>query len=319
MLNRRYLRIKAMLALYAYYQSGSDRHDLNEKQMLLTIDAIYELFIYQLSILPELVHFANLRLDDAKQKFFPTEEEKNPNTKFINNKLIQHLQKNRDFQKKINEYKISWVGEYDIIGAMFDKIKKSSTYENYMASEEDSFDNDREFIIKLYKKYFIDSDILQSYFEEKNIYWTDDYYTAGFLIIKTLSNIKENDDEFVSLPPLFHKTPDNINEDKIFVIDLFRKTIAISDECDTLIQPRLKNWDMERIALIDMLLMKMTLAEVLYFPTIPIKVSLNEYLDIAKEYSTPQSSTFINGILDAVVNELKEGKKIKKAGRGLIQ
>lgn len=317
MLNRRYLRIKAMQALYAYYQSGSERQDHNEKQMLRTIDAIYELFIYQLSILPELVHYANLKSDDAKQKYFPTEEEKNPNTKFINNRLIEHLQKNRDFQKRINEFKISWVGEYDLVGTMFDKIKKSSTYESYMSSKEDSFDNDREFIIKLYKKFFIDSDTLQSYFEEKNIYWTDDYYTAGFLIIKTLSNLKETDDIFVPLPPLFHKTIDNVNEDQAFVIDLFRKTIAISKECDILIKPRLKNWDLERIALIDMILMKMTIAEVLHFQTIPIKVSLNEYLDIAKEYSTPQSSTFINGILDAIVNELRDAKKIKKIGRGL--
>ena len=319
MLNRRYLRIKAMQAIYACIQSGNQRVDLIEKQMLHSIETLYELFIFQMSVISELVNFETIRIVDAGQKYFPSAEELNPNKKFISNRLIAQLTQNKDLIRKINYYHISWVGEYDIIHNIYTKLKDSRLYKDYMNSGISGYQEDKEFVSRIFKKFISESEALQSFFEEKNIFWSDDYYVAAYMAQKTLGTFSESDDENKTIPGLYKISQGGDNEDKEFVVDLFRKTLLNLKEFDDLILKYVRNWEMERIAMLDNILMNMAITEILNFRSVPVKVSLNEYIDIAKEYSTPQSSIFINGILDSIVKELKEEKRIIKAGRGLIE
>lgn len=319
MLNRRYLRIKAMQAVYASIQSGNQKVEVIEKQMFHSIDTLYELYVFQLSVLAELVHFENQRLEEAKQKFFPTDENLNPNLKFISNRVIAKLSANIDFNRKLNDFHISWVGEYEIIHLIYDKLKESGMYKEYMSSGESSFAEDKDFVSKMFRKFISESEALQSFFEEKNIFWSDDFYVASHMGLKTLNAMNESDRDNKPLPTLFKVTPDGFNEDRDFVRDLFRKTLLNLDEYESLLLKYVKNWEIDRIAMLDNILMKMAVTEIMNFPSVPVKVSLNEYIDLAKEYSTPQSSNFINGILDSIVKDLREDKKIIKSGRGLLE
>ena len=319
MLNRRYLRIKAMQAVYACIQSGNQKVEMVEKQMFHSIETLYELYIFQLSVLGELVNFETQRLEEAKQKYFPTEENLNPSLKFISNRLISKLTSNRDFGKMLNNYHISWVGEYEIIHSIYTKLKDSKMYKDYMGNGLSSFEDDKDFVSKMFRKYISESEALQSFFEEKNIFWSDDFYVASHMGIKTIGAMGENDSDAKPMPTLYKISPGGQNEDREFVKDLFRKTLFNIHEFEDLIQKYVRNWEVERIAMLDTILMKMAITEIMNFPSIPIKVSLNEYIDIAKEYSTPQSSNFINGILDSIVKELRDENKIVKIGRGLME
>lgn len=308
-----------MQAVYASIQSGNQKVEMIEKQMFHSIETLYELYIFQLSVLGELVHFETQRLEESKQKFFPTEEDLNPNLKFISNRIISKLTANNDFQRKLNDFHISWVGDYEIIHLIYDKIKESGMYKEYMNSGGSSFSEDKDFVSKMFRKFISESEALQSFFEEKNIFWSDDFYVASHMGLKTLNAMNESDSADKPLPTLFKVTPDGLNEDRDFVRDLFRKTLLNLDEYETLILKYVQNWEIDRIAMLDNILMKMAVTEILNFPSVPVKVSLNEYIDIAKEYSTPQSSTFINGILDSIVRDLRDDKKIVKRGRGLLE
>lgn len=308
-----------MQAVYACIQSGNQRVDLVEKQMLHSIETLYELYIFQLSVIPELVNFETVRIGEAGQKHLPTAEDLNPNRKFITNRLITQLTNNKDLNRKINYYHISWVGEYDIIQNIYTKLKDSRLYKDYMSSGISEYEEDQEFVIRMFKKFISESEALQSFFEEKNIFWSDDYYVAAHLALKTLGSFNGNNDENKSFPGLYKISKGGDNEDKEFVVDLFRKTLLNMKEFEALILKYVRNWEMERIAMLDNILMNMALTEIMNFRSVPVKVSLNEYIDIAKEYSTPQSSVFINGILDSIVKEFKEENRIVKAGRGLIE
>ena len=320
MLSRRHLRIKVLQALYAFFQSESDRLDLGEKELLKSINKLYEIYVYQLSFLIEITDFARKRIDENKQKFFPTEEDLNPNTRFINNKLIHQLENNRDFRKHFDVYKINWAGEEEMIRKVYNEIREGEDFKKYMSSSVNGYNDDREILIKIVKKHISRSDSLQFYFEEKDIHWSDDFHTANLLVIKSLKLFKEDWDEYHKLPALLKEDDfDEKNEDREFVKQLFRKTIIHTDEYADLIEEKVKNWEMDRIAVMDILIIKMALAELMEFPSIPIKVSLNEYIELAKMYSTPKSKVFVNGVLDKLIFDLREKKMIKKTGRGLLE
>jgi len=319
MLSRRYLRIKVMQALYAFFTYGPDKMDYHEKQLLLSLDKLYDLYIYNLSILAEILDFAGSKQEEGKLKFYPTDEERNPNTKFIDNLFLRQLINNSDFINAVVKRKISWRDEQDMIKKIYKKFRDTKDYKEYMTLPGNSYDEDKEIVIKLQKKAIFKYAPLHDFFEEKSIFWADDFTTASMMVIKTIQGFDVSMDENIKLPSLF-KAPDKkgINEDKQYIIELFRKTIIKSDEFQKIIADKAKNWELDRIALMDMILIKMTLTEFLEFPSIPLKVSMNEYIEISKMYSTPKSKVFINGILDKLLANLKSEDKIKKTGRGLI-
>ncbi|MCD4664917.1 MAG: transcription antitermination factor NusB, partial [Bacteroidales bacterium] len=320
MLSRRHLRIKALQALYAFFQSENTRLDLGEKELIKSLDKLYEIYIYQLSLLIEINSYARKRIEENKLKFYPTEEDQNPNTRFIENRFVLKLIQNKNLSKKIEEYKISWVDQEDMIRKLFVKIRDSEDYKAYMSSENNNYKEDINILLKITKKFISKDEILQFHYEEKSIYWSDDFYTSNLLLLKTLKTFPENSDELTPLPSLLSGSKfDDTNEDREFLIQLFRKVILKSDYFYDLMEEKVKNWEMDRLAVMDILIIKMALAELIEFPSIPIKVTLNEYIELAKYYSTPKSKFFVNGILDKLIVDLKAQEKIKKTGRGLIE
>jgi len=320
MLSRRHLRIKALQALYAYFITQNLDFVVGEKNMLKSTEKIYGLVAYQLSFLTELIKFAAMRSEEAKKKYFPTEEELNPNLKFLENSLIRQLSENRDFQRKANAYKINWIDEQEMVRKIFNEIRDSKTYKRYMTSGISSFTEDRNFILRIFKAFVAPSESLESFYEEMDIYWADDLDVANTLVLKIISGFKDNQDEFEPLPDLFSvEGKDDPEEDKKFLLQLYRKTIVKSKEFEKIIEEKASNWDLDRIALMDIILIKMALAEFMDFPSIPLKVTMNEYIELSKYYSTPKSRVFINGILDNLIIDLKKENKIIKTGRGLIE
>lgn len=320
MLSRRQLRVKVLQALYAFFQSDSDRMDFGEKQLFKSIDKIYELCFWQLSILIELVDFSRERLDAAKQKHFPTAKDLNPDTRFVENKFITQLSENRIFQKKSDQYKISWADHKEMIRKLYQKLLESKSYEEFMDREDKpSYEEDKEFIIQLVKKIIAKSDSLKHFYEDMSIYWSDDYHSVTSLVIKMINSFKETSDEFHVLPVIYKTVEDKDNEDVAFVKNLYRKTIINSEKNETLIAEKTVNWDYDRIAIMDVIILKMALTELTEFKSVPVKVTLNEYIELSKYYSTPKSNVFVNGILDKLIADLSESREIKKSGRGLMK
>lgn len=315
MLSRRHLRSKALQALYAYFQSDNNNIAAGEKELTHSIDKVYDLYLFQLSLLPELVDYAVIKMEEAKLKRLPSPDDINPNMRFINNRVIEKLRINRNLKKALDSRKINWISEQEFTKQIFSLIRETSEYADYLNSSEDSFENDQIYLAKFYKKYISESEDLEYYFEEKSIYWSDDWDLVSSTILKTLKSFNENSDDFHAISPLYKDEED----DRDFVLNLFRKTIANNIQFEDIIAEKTKNWEVDRIALIDILILKMAMAEVINFPSIPVKVTLNEYIDISKRFSTPKSKTFVNGVLDKIIMDFKRDNKIKKTGRGLIE
>ena len=320
MLSRRHLRIKALQLLYAFFQSNNDNLVTGEKDLLKSLNKIYELFIYQLSLLIEITEFAHKRSEENKQKYFPTENDLHPNTRFIDNRITKMISGNHDYRRYYDAYKINWAGEEEMIRKLYKGILGSEDYKAYMETRVSTLNSDKDILIKIIKKHLSRSELLQSYYEEKNIHWSDDFHTANLLLIKAIKSLKEGFGENDKLPTLLkNDLSDDPDEDIEFIKILFRKTIVNSQEYLDLIESKVQNWEMERIAIMDIILLKMAIVELLEFPSVPIKVTLNEYIELAKLYSTPKSKIFVNGILDKLIVDLKADNKIKKIGRGLLE
>ncbi len=315
MLNRRYLRIKVMQALYAYFQSDVKDLVKSEKQLLLSINKIYDLYLYLMSLLLEIRDHAENVLEDAKNKQLPTAQDLAPNRKFVENKFFKQLSQNTVLQKDLNTYKISWQNEPELIKKIFNAIRSSEEYEKYLASDDNSYASDKNFIEDIYKHHIAGYELLHSLFEELNIYWADDIDFVNVMVIKTINTYPETANTSQGLFKLYK----DAEEDKEFVVELFRKTILYEETNEKYIGDKTKNWEVDRIAMMDVLLMKMAITEVLHFNNIPVKVSLNEYIELSKMYSTPKSKLFINGILDKLVMDFKSNQQIKKVGRGLME
>lgn len=318
MLSRRLIRVKVMQALYAYFQTEDNDLPAAEKQLIRNIDRIYELYVWQLAFLVDLFRYFRYRADEAKQKFLPTEEDLHPSTKFIDNRLIAQLEENIDFHMQCDRFKVNWTEEKELFRVMYTDIRAGEEYRKYMSAEKGNYEEDRSILIKLIRTQFFPSELLQGFFEERNIHWVDDFDTAMLMVMKTLKSLTIRQDATVPLPNLY-EDDDSESEDKDFARNLLRKTIFYSPEYAEIISARAKNWELERIAMIDIILMKMAIAELLQFSSIPVKVTLNEYIEISKQYSTPKSKVFINGLLDKLIVGFKQEDKIKKSGRGLIE
>ncbi len=314
MISRRILRIKVLQILYAHIKSGNESYANTEKQLLLSINKLYELYHYLLLLIIDISELAEEKIEIAKQKRIPTEEDLNPNTRFIDNRIIHFFKENIQFNDFITKNKLSWIDYPELVRGQYRKLIKSKLYFDYMADKENDFVHDKRFIIGMIEYLFADNELLHQILEEKSIFWNDDLEFVLSMMVKTISKLKTEHNAETALMPLYR----NI-DDKKFVKDLLRKSIIDYEDNKELIHKFTKNWEIDRIAFMDILIMNQAITEVIYFPSIPVKVSLNEYIEIAKYYSTEKSSIFINGILDKAFVYLKKEKRFSKQGRGLVE
>lgn len=314
MLNRRHIRVKVMQTIYAFKGSESDDFSKDQKFLLYSIDNMYQLYLLLIALLIEVQKRAENDLRKKQNKHLATHEDKNPNRKFVDNKLLNFLKKNINLQNKFEAYSISnWSLDSEYVDLIFKEIIVSDFYNEYMKSNEGTFKEDKDFIVAVFKDIVAPNDKLYDYLEDKNLTWLDDLPTVNTTILKLLRKAKETSTEHHFTPRLYKDA-----DDKQFAIDLFRKTLLKSSVIKKTIEDKTKNWESDRIATVDYVLLQMAVCELNSFPSIPTKVTINEYLEISKEYSTPKSSVFINGILDKLVKEYEATGTLNKIGRGLM-
>ena len=312
MLNRRHIRIKVLQAFYAFFQSNNEDVLKGEKELFHSIEKIYDLYIFILLLLPSLKRQASLQIDEAKRSAFLRQDIHILKTGFVNNQLIDLLEQSKVLQKISADRKINWEGdvENDLTKKIFKEIYSTDNYKNLLDNQSPSFNDDKDALVQLYKKEICNQEKLHHFFDEKSIYWQDDLDHVSSMILKTLKSISK--DQELEILPLWKE------DEYEFTQNLFRKAVLQKEENDAVLQNYSKNWEKERLATMDSLLMNLAMTEALEFSSIPIKVTLNEYIEISKFYSTPKSNSFINGILDRIFEDYKKDGKLVKRGRGLI-
>lgn len=307
MINRVLIRLKVVQIIYAYYQNGGKNLETAEKELFYSLAKAYDLYNYLLLLMVEVTKYADRKQASAKNRLSPTQDDLNPNSKFVNNKFIAQLSENKQLLDFVNNQKKTWDNEPEYIKQLFEKIENSDIYKEYMESDLSSYEDDKDLWRKLYKKIiFTDAD-LDQVLEDQSLYWNDDKEIVDTFVLKTIKRFEEKKGGKQELLPEFKD-----EEDKEFASRLFRRAILNADYYRHLVAEGTRNWDIDRIAFMDMLIMQIALAEILSFPNIPINVSLNEYVEIAKLYSTGKSGGFINGTLDGIVNQLKKDNKLTK-------
>ena len=312
MISRRMLRIKVLKALYAHMKSDADSLMASEKMLVTSIDKTYDLYFLMLSLIVEMAHYAEQRQEMAKKKQLPTYEDLNPNRKFVDNAVVRLIAQSDSVNDYLAARKLSWAQYPELIKTLFAQLEQSDYYKKYMTSQEHSFREDLALVTEFYTRELEESEILENAIDEMSILWNDDLGFALIMVTRTLSNMRPSHVE-VKVLPKFKSI-----EDLDFARELFAKTAVNFDTYQEEIEKYTRNWDVERIAFMDNLIMAAAMAELITFPSIPVKVTLDEYIEIAKFYSTQGSSTFINGILDKIVASLNEQGKINTSGRGLI-
>jgi N utilization substance protein B len=300
--------------LYAHVSSPDKTISSSEKELHFSIRKTYDLYHLLLALPIELSDYAEKMMEIRKQKNFPTEEELNPNMRFVSNRLIGKLKQNEDLAAYLQQNKVNWVNSQELVKKIYQSMVESEVYTNYLAVKEDDFQNDRRFCEDFFAEVLLKSEFVFNEFEEQSIYWNDDLDFVVSMVIKTLKKFKEESNINDHLSSLYKD-----EEDEEFTVKLFRKTLAKSEENRKTIEAYTKNWDVDRVATMDILIMELALTELTEFPSVPIKVTLNEYIELAKYYSTQRSSIFINGVLDRITKDFKEQGKIVKAGRGLLE
>lgn len=307
MINRVLIRIKIIQILYSYYKNEGKSVQLAEKELLHSIEKTYDLYYHLLQLAIEITHYAALRVDARKNKLCPTAEDLHPNMKFVENKFVQQLSNNLQFNSYLNQHKLSWTNYPEIIKNLFEEITTADFYKEYMESPLDDYEEDKNLWKKIYKKIILENEELDNSIEDQNIYWTADMELVVSFIIKTIKKFKLENGVHQELLPMFKD-----EEDEEFARKLLRSSINNCNEFRNLVNKNTKNWELDRIAFMDIVIMQAALAELMEFPTIPVNVTLNEYIEISKMYSTEKSGKFINGILDNIVGELKKENKLIK-------
>ncbi len=312
MINRRLIRIKALQVLFAFYRNEGDSLSALEREMFHSIEKSYHLYLLLLLLPETLVEHALAKIELGKQKFRPSPEELNPNLRFVQNRAVAALAACNELQNKANGNRLNWNHFPEVTKSLFNHFVASDFYNDYMNAEQCSFADDKAVLINFLSKILNANDDFEAFLEEQSIYWNDDLEFVSSMAAKTIKKIDENTSS-VPLMALFSNA-----DDEEFAKRLLRKTVLRHKENLELIDKFTVNWELDRIAAMDIVIMEMAITEILEFPTIPVKVSMNEYIDIAKFYSTDQSNTFVNGVLDKVIAHLKENGQIQKQGRGLI-
>jgi N utilization substance protein B len=306
------LRIKVIKALYAHLKSDADSLMASEKTLVASIDKTYDLYFLMMSLIVELAHYAEQRQELARKKQLPTYEDLNPNRKFVENSVIRLIDSSDAVNDYLAAHKLSWAQYPELIKTLFSQLEQSEYYKSYMSRTERSFREDLALVTDFYTNELESSEVLEDVLDEMSILWNDDLGFALIMVTRTLSNMRPSHTEVKVLPKF------KSDEDLDFAMQLFEKaSLGYADNL-LYIEKFTRNWDVERIAFMDNLIMATAVAELITFPSIPVKVTLDEYIEIAKFYSTASSSTFINGVLDKVVASLKEEGRIQKSGRGLI-
>lgn len=304
MINRALIRLKIVQIVYAYYQNGNKNLDAAEKELLFSISKAYDLYNYLLLLMANLTDYASKRIENAKLKKLATEEDLHPNMRFVENKFAQQLQVNTMLNEYASRQKRTWFDHEDFLKQLFEKIQSSDIYKVYMAMPSSTYTDDREFWRKLYKTFVYGNADLDNLLEEMSLYWNDDKEIVDSFVLKTINRFEEANGAEQPLLPEFKD-----EEDRTFAIRLLRRTILNCEDYRRLISENTRNWDFNRVAFMDVVIMQVALAEIMSFSNIPISVSLNEYVEIAKYYSTPKSGAFVNGTLDGIVKKLKLTKK----------
>ncbi|MFV0181065.1 transcription antitermination factor NusB [Empedobacter falsenii] len=315
MLGRRQLREKVMQNIYAYNCLGTEGEERTvEKNMMRSIDQIYDLYIYILNLIKVQKDIAEHKIDLAKSKNFPTEEDLNPNLKFVQNKVFKILEENLELSRYSNDNKFLLWDIYDSYpNNIYKNLTESELYKTYMNSGNRSFEEDKEFILNFFVELIAEYEDLHDYLEGIQITWADDVHIANAMVHTTIKSFRQNSSPLISLFKVYKDV-----DDKKFTEELFRKTIRHQSETKNMIDEKAENWELERIATIDLIILEMALTEFMYFPNIPAKVTINEYVELAKNYSTEKSRVFVNGILDKTLKELKDNNNLTKYGRGLL-
>ena len=308
MINRVLIRIKVLQIVFAYYQKGAKDLRVAENELLLSLRRSYDLYHYLLLLIVDVTRMYERMIETKRNKYRPTDEELNPDLRILNNRLAAQIAKNEALAAYVKEHGISWADDLDFVKKTLEMILASDVYADYKKNEDDSYETDRKFWRHIFKRVIANNEFVEDYLEEKSIYWNDDVDIIESFVLKTLKRFDEQAGTKQELLPMYN----NMN-DQHYVIQLFRQTILRGEEYREIINRHSKNWESERVAHMDLIIMQVALTEIMTFPTIPISVTLNEYIDAAKYYSTPKSGTFINGVLDSIVEELKKENRLSKA------
>lgn len=311
MLSRRLLRVKVAKNLYAHLKSGSDNLKTSEKNLIESIDKAYDLYFQMMSLIVEVARYAESRQELAKQKKLPTYEDLNPNRRFVDNAVVNLLATSDSVQDEISRRRLGWSQTPDTVKEVYNKMIESEYYRNYMSAPNSTFAADRKFVEEFYTS-LEESDVVADAIDEMSLMWNDDLSFALYMVLRTISSLKQSHTEIKTLPQF--KSDDDLD----FARTLFIKSLVQYEDNQEIIDRYTRNWDVERIAFMDNLILSIAVSELVTFDSIPVKVTLDEWIDISKYYSSPSSSTFINGVLDKVVAELKESGRIQKSGRGLL-
>ncbi|AUC23683.1 MULTISPECIES: transcription antitermination factor NusB [Polaribacter] len=312
MINRRHIRVKVMQSVYAMLHSYNDDIIKEEKFLKHSILKMYDLYVLNLQLLVEVQKLAAKKIALSKKKILATKEDLNPNNKFLNNRLINTIAESVSIEGYVELNDVNnWEENDEYVKIIFEKLQNSDLYKKYLATEEDSYKVDKAFVIDFFKEIIAPNEKLGEYFEDTMISWSDDIPFVNTWVVKTLS--KQKDNTIFVLGKLYKD-----KDDEDFVSKMFKKTVLNNTEYESIIEEKTPNWETDRIADIDMILIKMAIAEFFNFHSIPTRVTINEYIEISKDYSTEKSSYFINGVLDKISKEFIESKRIVKIGRGLL-
>ena len=311
MLSRRLLRVKVAKTLYAHLKSDSDNLKASEKYLVESIDKAYDLYFQMLYFVVEVARYAESRIELAKQKKLPTYEDLNPNRRFVDNAVITLIANSDSVNDVLASRKLGWANQYDTIKDVYNRLIETEFYKNYMSASVSTFTDDRKFVEEFFQ--WLESDEqLAEVVTEMSLMWADDYGFALLLALRTVQHLKRSHTEVKVLPKF------KSEEDLDFAKRLFIKSLVDYEDNQAVVDRYSKNWDVERVVFMDSLIISIAIAELTQFDSIPVKVTLDEWIDIAKYYSSPTSSNFVNGVLDKVVAEFTEQGLIKKSGRGLL-
>lgn len=302
-----------MQGLYTWFQSEDKNIARSVESLFHGAERAYDLYLSLLQLPLEIASEEERYYADLQPGY--TKKSIEANSKFSANRIITGLHRHVAFNELYKQRKLSWQKHYDLIKKLFFNLRQSDEYKAYIQKDAHSQEDDIEFVKWVYKQIIMPSELLQTTIDEQNIWWADAVEFINSMVLKTVKTLYDNPEESLKLMPLYRDTED----DREFMEKLFRETVKNDGFFASLIDAKTKNWELDRIALVDVILMKMALAEIIAFQGIPVKVSINEYIDISKEYSTPKSKVFINGVLDKIVTDLKTEGKIRKTGRGLIE
>lgn len=315
MTSRRLIRIKVLQLLYSYIKNDNVSQAEIERDLLISMEKSTDLFFQIFLLLTDIRQKAFRKIDIARNRHFATENDLHPNTRFIDNPVFSIIENNKKYQNYLHNHPLSWNDAPEVVNRIFDEIQESQHYQLYMQKDEVTFEDHKQLILKIFVDIIAQNELFFQALEDKSIFWNDDYELVFGIVYKSLKSIKETTAEEDNF---FHSVY-NTEEDTEFARTLLRKTVLDYDENIKTIDKFARNWEIERVSDMDKLIMAAAISELKHFPSIPVKVTLDEFIEISKSYSSLKSSAFINGILDKVVTLLKESDQLNKSGRGLME